>query len=100
MATAKNQIFSSVITTKTSTSKISSVSSSNDSTASVASCVSNDSCNDSTNVNQSVEEAAALVDLLVGLGCSDSASFTTNSTFSRRRDTLGTPYEKLISGVI
>lgn len=48
----------------------------------------------------SVEETNALVDVLVGLGCPDSAPLTASGTLPRRRDTLGTTYEKLPSGVI
>ncbi|KAL9876138.1 centaurin gamma 1A [Glossina fuscipes fuscipes] len=48
----------------------------------------------------SVEETTALVELLTGLGCPDSAPLTASGTLPRRRDTLGTPYEKTVSGVI
>lgn len=53
-----------------------------------------------TNVQYSVEETNALVDVLIGLGCPDSAPLTASGTLPRRRDTLGTTYEKLPSGVI
>ncbi|XP_037960302.1 centaurin-gamma-1A isoform X2 [Teleopsis dalmanni] len=48
----------------------------------------------------SVEETTALVELLTGLGCPESAPLTASGTLPRRRDTLGTPYEKTVSGVI
>ncbi|CAD6997368.1 unnamed protein product [Ceratitis capitata] len=48
----------------------------------------------------SVEETTALVDLLTSLGCPESAPLTASGTLPRRRDTLGTPYEKTVSGVI
>ncbi|KAH8400525.1 hypothetical protein KR222_002978 [Zaprionus bogoriensis] len=47
-----------------------------------------------------VEDTTALVELLVGLGCPESAPLTASGTLPRRRDTLGTPYEKSVSGVI
>ncbi|XP_023031749.1 centaurin-gamma-1A isoform X2 [Drosophila willistoni] len=47
-----------------------------------------------------VEDTTALVELLVGLGCPESAPMTASGTLPRRRDTLGTPYEKSVSGVI
>ncbi|XP_039951900.1 centaurin-gamma-1A isoform X1 [Bactrocera tryoni] len=48
----------------------------------------------------SVEETTALVELLTSLGCPESAPLTASGTLPRRRDTLGTPYEKTVSGVI
>lgn len=47
-----------------------------------------------------VEDTTALVELLVGLGCPESAPLTASGTLPRRRDTLGTPYEKSVAGVI
>ncbi|XP_075150469.1 centaurin gamma 1A [Haematobia irritans] len=47
-----------------------------------------------------VEETTSLVELLTGLGCPESAPLTASGTLPRRRDTLGTPYEKTVSGVI
>lgn len=48
----------------------------------------------------SVDETTALVELLTGLGCPESAPLTASGTLPRRRDTLGTPYEKTVSGII
>ncbi|XP_067620147.1 centaurin-gamma-1A isoform X2 [Eurosta solidaginis] len=48
----------------------------------------------------SVEETTALVELLTSLGCPESAPLTASGTLPRRRDTLGTPYEKTVTGVI
>ncbi|XP_055372148.1 centaurin-gamma-1A [Condylostylus longicornis] len=48
----------------------------------------------------SVDDTSALVDLLKVLGCPESAPLTASGTLPRRRDTLGTPYEKLPSGVM
>ncbi|KAI8041973.1 hypothetical protein M5D96_003271 [Drosophila gunungcola] len=47
-----------------------------------------------------VEDTTALVELLEGLGCPEAAPLTASGTLPRRRDTLGTPYEKSVSGVI
>lgn len=48
----------------------------------------------------SVDETTALVELLTGLGCPESAPLTASGTLPRRRDTLGTPYEKTVTGII
>lgn len=56
--------------------------------------------NQMTNGTYDIEDTKALVDLLIGLGCPDSSPLTASGTLPRRRDTVGTPYEKACSGVI
>ena len=93
--------------TSSSSSSVSVSNATTNSTASVATVSNSSATNNTTTTNggipaphYSVEETTALVELLTGLGCPESAPLTASGTLPRRRDTLGTPYEKTVSGVI
>uniref|UniRef100_T1PE07 Putative GTPase activating protein for Arf n=1 Tax=Musca domestica TaxID=7370 RepID=T1PE07_MUSDO len=115
---ASNNSSSLASNTSSSSSSISQSTSNNTNSTSMASSVNNTASNNTTTSQQSqqssataanggipaphysVEETTALVELLTGLGCPESAPLTASGTLPRRRDTLGTPYEKTVSGVI
>lgn len=106
-AAVSNAASSSLTSNSNTSSSSSSVSNSiaTNHTTNSTSSVTNNSSSTSTNggipaPHYSVEETTALVELLTGLGCPESAPLTASGTLPRRRDTLGTPYEKTVSGVI
>ncbi|XP_065357617.1 centaurin-gamma-1A isoform X2 [Calliphora vicina] len=109
-ANSQNASTSNTNSSMASNTSSSSSSVSNATTTSTNSVSASNSCstaNNSTTTNggipaphYSVEETTALVELLTGLGCPESAPLTASGTLPRRRDTLGTPYEKTVSGVI
>ncbi|XP_055904597.1 centaurin-gamma-1A isoform X2 [Eupeodes corollae] len=95
LATAKS--LKAAQTNSSNTSTTSSTSSTNSSSAAISN---GGSGNGIPTPHYSVEETTALVELLMSLGCPESAPLTASGTLPRRRDTLGTPYEKAVSGVI